>query len=356
MAAESGRSDANLIDALRAAPQRFEFIQAVRLLERAAVAAARDPRFAAPGLIGTDNDPRGETLRLRAVLDLAFPATEVVGFDEAGSKPALTVAMMGLSGVSGVLPAHYARLLLEALRDKNTAARDFLDMFNHRSLSLFARAAEKYRLPLLYERAKTRGADAISGALLALIGMRGPALEHHQALPDESLVYYAGHFSHAVRTADALRQMLSEYFDRPVGIKQFQGHWANLMRDEQSRLGGAAPDARRYASLGTSAVLGARVWDVQGSFRVQLGPLDYAQFQTFMPGAAQMTQLATLTRTYVGPALDFDVQLTIKGSEVPAMALSPDPAAGARLGWNTWLPSVSPRGDASDAIFRMESA
>ncbi|HMD72844.1 MAG TPA: type VI secretion system baseplate subunit TssG [Steroidobacteraceae bacterium] len=356
MAAESGRSDPTVIDALRAAPQRFEFVQAVRLLERAAAAAARDPRFTAPGLIGADNDPRTEALRLRAVMEMAFPATEIVGLDESGGKPALTVAMMGLSGVSGVLPGHYARLLLEALRDKNTAPRDFLDMFNHRALSLFVRAAEKYRLPLLYERARVRGSDAISGLLLALVGMRGPALEHRQALPDSALIFYAGHFSQRLRTADALRQMLSEHFDRPVGIKQFQGHWADLMRDEQTRLGAAAGASPGYATLGTSAVLGARIWDVQGSFRIQLGPLDYAQFQTFMPGAAQMAQLAALTRSYVGPALDFDVQLTLKGSQVPACALSSNPATGARLGWNSWLPTTSPRRDASDAIFRADAA
>ncbi|MGA2776919.1 MAG: type VI secretion system baseplate subunit TssG [Steroidobacteraceae bacterium] len=356
MAAASGRPDASLIDALRASPQRFEFVQAVRLLERAATAAARDPRFATPGLIGSDSDPRGEALRLRAVMDLAFPATEVVGFDESDGKPALTVAMMGLSGVSGVLPSHYARLLLEAMRDKNSAPRDFLDMFNHRALSLFARAAGKYRLPLLYERARVRGGDAISALLLALVGMRGPALERRQALPDGTLLYYAGHFSHRLRTADALRQMLSEYFDRPVGIRQFQGHWANLARDEQTRLGGVAANARGYATLGTDAVLGARVWDVQGSIRVQLGPLDHAQFQTFMPGAPQMSQLAALTRSYVGPALDFDVQLTLKAAEIPALALSADPIGGGRLGWNTWLPTTRPRSDASDAIFRPESA
>ncbi len=344
-----------MIDALRATPHRFDFVQAVRLLERAALAAARDPRFAAAGLIGFDNDPRAECLRLRAVMEMAFPATEIAGFDDSGNKPALTVAMMGLSGVSGVLPGHYARLLLEALRDKNTAPRDFLDMFNHRALSLFARASAKYRLPLLYERARVRGGDAISGVLLALVGMRGAALENRQALPDGTLLYYAGHFSHRLRTADALRQMLSEFFNRPVGIKQFQGHWANLRRDEQSRLGASAGAARGYATLGSSAVLGARIWDVQGSFRIQLGPLGYAQFQSFMPGAAQMAQLAALARSYVGPALDFDVQLTLKGSEVPACSLSSNPAAGARLGWNTWLPTTGPRRDASDAIFRAES-
>jgi type VI secretion system protein ImpH len=69
-----------------------------------------------------------------------------------------------------------------------------------------------------------------------------------------------------------------------------------------------------------------------------------------------MSQLAALTRSYVGPALDFDVQLTLKAAEIPALALSADPIGGGRLGWNTWLPTTRPRSDASDAIFRPESA
>jgi len=222
------------------------------------------------------------------------------------------------------------------------------------SMSLFVRAAEKYRLPLTFEQARGRGHDAFTSALLALIGMRGPALQRRQAIPDETLVFYAGHFSHPVRTADALRQMLSEYFDRPVGIMQFQGRWADLLTDEQTRIGNGA-ESRRYAALGSSAVLGTRVWDVQGSFRIKLGPLGYAAFQSFMPDAPQMAQLAALTRTYVGAALNFDVQVTLKGGDVPDLVLSAEKQAGPRLGWNTWLPTSVPRGDASDAIFQVDS-
>jgi type VI secretion system protein ImpH len=96
------------------------------------------------------------------------------------------------------------------------------------------------------------------------------------------------------------------------------------------------------------------VWDVQGSFRVHLGPLTYTQFKSFMPGGDQMAQLVALTRSYVGAALSFDVQVTLQASEVPGVVLSNDAAAGRRLGWNTWLPTQGTRGDACDAIFEVE--
>jgi len=340
-----------MMDALRGFPERFEFVQAVRLLEGAAARAARAEGVAAPAHLGSDTDPRREPLRLRAAPELAFPAAEIAAYDASGSKPALSVTFLGLTGVSGVLPGYYARLVLEASRNKNTAPRDFADIFNHRALSLFLRAAGKYRLPLIYERSRDSGGDAISNSLLALVGMRGTAFKDRQALPDETLLFYAGHFSRGTRPADALRQMLCEYLDRPVTIKQFQGHWADLPPSEQTRLATGTRDQSHYGCLGSSAVLGTRVWDVQGSFRIQLGPLDYAAFQSFMPGAPLMKQLIALTRTYVGPALTFDVQLRLQGVEVPPLTLSSDPQHAARLGWNTWLPTRGARGDASDAVF-----
>jgi type VI secretion system protein ImpH len=355
MVASSRRSHTSLIEALRAAPERFDFIQAVRILERAAQRAAIDSGAEVPALVGFDHDPRRETLLLRAVMELAFPPTEVLQFDTAGNKPELTVTMMGLNGVSGVLPGHYSHLVLEAFRDKNSAPRDFLDMFNHRALSLFLRAAEKYRLPLAFERAGSRGTDSISTLLLALVGMRGPALQHRQAIPDETLVFYAGHFAQRRRTAAGLQRMLTEHFARQVRIKQFQGHWANLLPGERTRLGGSGADSRRYATLGVNAILGSRVWDVQGSFRVQLGPLNYTQFKSFMPGAEQMAQLAALSRSYVGPALSFDVQVTLEASGIPNLVLTNNLETGRRLGWNTWLPTRGAREDAGDAVFQAES-
>jgi type VI secretion system protein ImpH len=355
MAAQGRRSVASLIEALRAEPERFDFVQAVRIFERAAQVAASDPRFAAAGRLGADHEPSAEPVMLRAAMELAFPASEIAGLEDHGRKPELAVTVMGLHGPSSVMPAQYSQYVLEAHRDKNAAMRDFLDMFNHRALSLFARAADKYRLPLAYESGAANGGDAITSALLALIGLRQPALRNRQALADETLVYYAGPFSHGRANATSLAAMLSEYFARPVAIQQFHGRWGALARDEQTRLGGSGRSgAGRFQQLGVEAVAGARTYDVQGSFRVELGPLDYPAFREFMPDGPLLAQLVAFTRTYVGPTLGFDVRLTIKASEIPPLLLSRDPASAPRLGWNTWLPMKNRREDSCDAVFATE--
>jgi type VI secretion system protein ImpH len=230
-----------------------------------------------------------------------------------------------------------------------------MDAFNHRALSLFARAMEKYRVPLAYEGAGNGADDPISAALYALVGMHDQTVRRRQAVSDATLLFYAGHFSQELRPAGALGQMLSDYFERPVTIVQFQGRWVSLPEREQTVLGGSRKNPGRYRQLGVNSVLGAKIWDVQGSFRVRLGPLDYDQFLDFMPNGPQMAELAALTRTYAGPSLSYDVQLTLKAADIPPLQLSQDRRAGPQLGWNTWFPSERPRGDASDAVFRMET-
>jgi type VI secretion system protein ImpH len=241
---------------------------------------------------------------------------------------------------------------MEELRHKNSALRDFLDIFNHRAMSLFLRGHEKYRLPLAFERAGHEDQDSITTVLYALIGWLDPALRRRQSVPDATLLFYAGHLSQWPRTAGALSAVLSDYFEQPVAVRQFQGRWIELPESEQSAIGHARDGNGSYAQLGVNAVIGSHIWDIQGAFRVQLGPLDYTEFCAFMPSGPRMAELAALTRSHAGPALSFDVQLILKAPQVPALQLTSD-EAGPRLGWNTWLPTDF-RTDTADAIFRIE--
>jgi len=63
-----------------------------------------------------------------------------------------------------------------------------------------------------------------------------------------------------------------------------------------------------------------------------------------------------MTRLYVGPEFEFDVQPVLKAAEVPWCQLSADPASGPRLGWNTWIRSREFDHDADDAVFTPSEA
>jgi type VI secretion system protein ImpH len=351
MAAAGGRPHSSLIERLFKVPERFRVFQAVRLHERASArAGAKIGRTEHRRTIGEDTDPAAEVVRVRALPSLSFPPAEIASLKESEEHgPEMTVTFMGLVGPSGVLPQHYTSTIIRTVREKSLSFRDFLDVFNHRLVSLFWRAWAKYRLPIAYEHGAGRGDDGITEALRALTGIGGEQLRGRARVVDETLLHFAGHLSHFPRSAAGLGAMLSDYFGRPVRVQQFFGRWLPLVPSEQSRLASREEPTGAYCALGVDATLGERVWDVQGSFRLHIGPLSYAQFLRFMPEGDDLTRLGELTKLYVGPDLSFDVQLTLKKEDVPTLRLGGGGAP--RLGWNTWLRHEPEWRDRDDAVF-----
>jgi type VI secretion system protein ImpH len=223
-------------------------------------------------------------------------------------------------------------------------------------ISLFYRAWEKYRFAVGYERSvaeEPRREDLFTHCLYCLVGLGTARLRGRMEFDDEAFLYFAGHFAHYPRSADALEMILTDYFELPVEVDQFQGQWLYLQPDDQSSLPCSRWPQGLNTSLGTEVVIGERVWDVANKFRVRFGPLDYRAFQRFLPAGDALRPLCQMIRCYVGHPLDFDVQPILKGSEVPWCRLGDD-ADPARLGWNTWIRSRAFDYDVSDAVFSLE--
>jgi type VI secretion system protein ImpH len=352
MATACGRASADLKERLHQEPYRFDFFQAVRLLERL---ARHEPASQARRAVGKDYAPEQECVHFRALPSLSFPTAEVAQVRE-GTAPDMAVSFLGLTGAAGVLPTHYTAQLIRSLRSKDTSLRDWLDVFNHRLVSLFYRAWEKYRLPFAYERWRLddSGAepDRVTGGLFSLIGRGTAGQRGRQAIPDEVFLFYGGLFAHQPRSAAALGGLLADYFDQPVQVLQLQGHWLYLERDDQAQL--PTPQMPRGLNnrLGQDVVVGERVWGVQSKFRLRVGPLTYRQFQGFLPQVGKaMRPLCQLTRSYIGVEFLFDVQLVLQAAEVPWLQLGGGGDELPYLGWNTWVRSKPFTHEVADAVF-----
>ena len=172
-------------------------------------------------------------------------------------------------------------------------------------------------------------------------------------MDDLALLHYAGLFAQQPHNAVGLEAVLSDYFGQPVRVVQFTGQWLVLEPASRSRL------AEGNCELGVNAVAGERVWDVASKFRVRLGPLRYADFVELLPDSAPVPRrkgfflLSQLVRLYAGPELDFEVQLALRGEEVPGCELreAGEGELGARLGWNTWLPAGQMPPSVDDVVF-----
>lgn len=305
---------------------RFEFYQAVRLLER----MARTSRETVP--VGEGTEPEREAVRFSSRVAFDFPASEVqeVELPAAPGEPArMTVNVMGLAGALGPLPAPFSELMLERLWAKDPAFRDFLDIFNHRLVSLLHRAKKRVRPGLSWDRPDREG---FSRAAFAFLGLGTEGVRGRMEVEDRALLQYTGILARRARTAVGLEVMLADYFGVGVRCTQFVGRWLVLDSEQRTAIGRSGRN-QELSALGSGAVLGSRVWDQGAGVELALGPLTLGQFLDFLPAGRACRSLVQLVRFALGNDIGFSVRLTLKAAEVPPCRLG----CGPRLGWSAWL-------------------
>ena len=326
---------------LRREPFRFDFFQAVRLLER--LIPDKPP-------VGKFENPAKEPVHFGAQPSLAFPASQIQEMDWPESGPAqMTVNFMGLTGPEGVLPNPYTSLLIERLRFGDTSPRDFFDIFNHRIISLFYQAWRKYRFDVAYEHGER---NRFSHDLLSLVGLGTEGLQDRQSIPDDALLYYSGLLGQRPRSAQALKQILADYFDVPVEIEQFAGGWYHLDSPTQCCLDEGASDSER---LGAGAVVGDEIWTQQSRVRVVLGPLSRERYMDFLPQGSCWQPLRAWVQFFANGEFDFEVKLVLDREMVPPCELGTDEASAPRLGWVSWVKSKPFGRDPGDTILTLEA-
>ena len=319
-------------------PGGFSFFQAVRLLE--ALLPDRSP-------VGGPGSPQDEAVRFSAHPSLAFPPSEIDELELPEGGPArMSVNFMGLVGPQGVLPLDYTVLVAQRAKARDTAMRDFLDIFQHRLLSLFYRAWLKHRFLAQRERGER---DTVTAHLLDVAGL---GLEGQQTIdgPDvEALAGYGGLMAAQPRRAQGLEQLLSDYFGVEAEVEQFVGDWYPLRLQDQCEIG---DDQAMSSRLGLGALPGDEVWDPQARVRVRLGPLDRARFDAFLPGGGAHATLRKLLLYFSHGEHEFEVQLVLDEDDVPGLVLGSE--EDERLGWTTWLRTRRPDRPADQTIFRID--
>jgi len=321
--AAKGRADP--MEAIAKEPHRWDFFQALRAIE------AHHPDL--PRL-GTARRPADEPLRLGQSPDMGFaPASlSAVGGGYTPGIPRLEVRFFGLFGPNGPLPLHltaYARDRL--LHHADPTLVHFADMFHHRLLLLFYRAWAQAQPAASHDRC---GDDRFADFVGSLIGIGGPEWRGRDAVPTEAKLGFAGLLSRQARTADGLQVLLSGYLRVPVRVEPFVGRWMRLLPEERSRIGRKRASRRAStAQLGSSAVLGGAVFDRQHHFRLHIGPLDAATFESLLPAGTALPALQALVAQYLGQELGWDLQLELRNADRPQCKLG----RHGRLGWTTWI-------------------
>ncbi|MBL4630210.1 MAG: type VI secretion system baseplate subunit TssG [Paraglaciecola sp.] len=279
--------------------------------------------------IGYSVSPKQDCVRFGQTALLHFHSSAFTGvrFEPKTGSYKLKNSYWGMLGINGPLPSHLTEYAIERnYRLKDKTFTEFLDVFNHRFISLFYRAWADAQPTVSHDRPEH---DTFKQRLLAFSGEAqvqqdtfGQNRNVHQFL--------SGLFSHKNRSSKVLSQLLSEYLHLDVSIAEFQGRWYDLEPDEQTHLG------KNNISLGFDSIIGKRTYQRSFNFAINIGPISYSQYIRLLNNKQRLDSIIELTQKAVGQEYEFSINILLK-----AYQTQPSQLGSTKLGINSWCQDKS---------------
>lgn len=315
---------------LEEAPWKFDFFQAMRLLE--AAQKGKSPR------IGASLQPRNDNLRLGQKPSLRFAPATLSEFSSADEKrPAqLQVEFFGLWGPNGPMPLHLTEYAYDRMRnEEDDTLWRFTNIFHHRLLSLFYRAWARGKPTASLDRPDD---DYFTHKIASTVGLAEKQIQGRDSLPDFAKYYFAARIAPQHKNAEGLLSIIRSFFSVPVDLQQFIGGWLDIPEDAKLALG---TSGKYQEALGLTTTLGARVWECQHKFRLTIGPLSMQDYQRLLPGGSSLPRLTAIIRNYIGDELEWQLNLILKKEQWQPAQLG----GFGQLGWTSWLGNTPPEKD-----------
>lgn len=344
-----------LIDQVFNEPYRFEFFQAVRLIEAWLIDQTGSKAEIISKFIRFGNSlalsfPAGEieTVEIHCEKELDHKTLDSKSFKNSSSTILhITPTLFGLLGISGTLPIHYTeRIAMHLVSERNDGPRAFLDTFSSRAVALFFESWRKYKPEFNRRTSESRG---FLHQLLSVAGSTEGYASSSGSDSDiqaDTLAYFAAAIQHKPVSGTYMNSVLKEYFEVPIKIIPFIGAWYALPPSQQFALGGT------NAALGVTAVAGARVWQRDLRQRIEIGPLDEAAFASFLPCGKSARALKQLLETFTGLSIEYEVKLILHSAAVRPIVLDSSSFSG-KLGRSAFLKTVHDPLDRSDVLYKI---
>lgn len=284
---------------------RFNFYQQIRLILR----KLRKGKTC-------DSDLLAEKLHIHADLSLNAPEGEIIEIrqDTPSDPIKITTGHNGLIGTMGALPKAYTEWLIERLyHHKDSSAKAFIELFEHRLYTLDYLAWQKHHL---YALSEATGGRPLENSLLSLSGLL-------MSKPTAAMALNVALFAAPVRSMVNLERWLRLLFQVPVEVVPFTGGWQAVAAQECCQLGNSAN------RLSTAPMLGRTRLEPYGCFDVLFGPMSQAQSRPFLAPDTLRRAIWQHISDYVGPVLNFAVYLLIS-----SVGLESSPLGSGILGWD----------------------
>lgn len=331
MAALTRRSDYTVAEQLFAEPFEFEYYQSIRILS--ALRPESKP-------FGESENPKDDPVQIQSRVSYIAPSSDIHSLFYSkfyDRPPIMTINFFGIAGVQGPLPQPYTDLIIERLRHKDTAFRDFLDIFNHRHASFWYRIQKKHIPGLEMVEAEQ---TSVGQAILDLAGLIDIDIKGVLNIHPRSMLHFTPLFWQRQRNLVGLKRLLEGYFKVKVRLEEFRGAWRKAPPEDWTRIGKTG----QHQHLGWSTILGRRSWDQAAGVGIHLVGLSWEQYLSHLPGGHGNDAFQSLIRFYSGLNRTFDLMGTIKRHEIPPSYLG----KGFRLGQTTWITRGNGKGFAQD--------
>ncbi|MGB8814877.1 MAG: type VI secretion system baseplate subunit TssG [Paracoccaceae bacterium] len=309
-----------------AEPETMGFFELLRRLE---TEGQRFGRAGGPGL---------EPARLGQRVRLSIATRDIAGFAPGvdGGPARVDVEVLGLLGPEGAMPLHMTRWIMARLSERwfsgaqdretsDTTFLDFCNMLQHRMIALYWRGWADAR-PDVQTELGTGGRVQAMLQALAGVGMPGMREGNQRSIDPELPLRFATSLASSVQGVERLTGYLTDLLDAPVSLAEFVGHWMEIPRGLQTRLG------HSYAGLGTGAVVGARTFQRQTRAELRVGPLGLAQYRRLLDDRALQRELRRAILFVAGQDIEFDLRLVLAREAIPAPRLGQ-----CQLGRTTWV-------------------
>ncbi len=300
--------------------KQADFVAAIRTLEKV---------FPGNPRLGRASRLRDEPVRLSQRPTLGFKNNSLEALEQVGGahRYRLYCNFMGLFGNNGPLPLHLTEYAMQRTAHHNDPTfMEFVDLFNHRMLSLFYLAIVEADPVVNMDRADDNRYDEF---VSAVCGLLPKSASDRDSLTGSSKLKFAAWLGARTRSPDGLASILGESFGLPCKIEEFVGGWLPIPEEGQIRLGSKSLSCE----LGVSTYAGRRVWSISHKICIHLGPVSWDDYNQFAPGGQWNTTLRDIVRSYLGDEIDWDLKLTLAPGQSKRFALD-----GSRhLGFNGWL-------------------
>lgn len=302
---------------LLADPQAHDFFEACRRLEQA---EPHRPR------IGDSAARREEFARFGQDPFFAYGGGNISRAERATDGAlGVYVRFLGLVGPQGALPLGVTEEAYHFAQSDDPALARFFDLFNNRFIQLFYRAWADSR-PIAY-RDRPAESDRFTAFLGSAVGLGSDVYRDLDTVDDLVKVAFAGLLGAKTKSASRLARALTALFGVEAEIEEFVGMRLMFEPDQCSRMGVG------FSTLGRDILVGSAAYSVQDKIRIRLYAESLEAFEQLLPVGPRAQAFTDMVDFYLGPELEWDVELCLPAREAKGMALG----SSGRLGWTGWL-------------------